>query len=325
MSDKYLKRLRRLLLLLPVAARAAQRGRGVPLAEAVQLTGARDAAELVGDVEQVADLWSDPTGGQEAIDLYVEDGQVHVTYELKFGTPPAFSLAEGALLLAALQPFEKDGAKAVKDLVRKLRRAIPEPLRPEADRLARGLDLAPAPPEPWAKSLQDAIDRRVETVLEYRAVADGEVAKRVVEPRVMFQRDGQWYLAAWNVAKAAEHLYRLDRIVSVEPGTRAFGEHQGPPVARYVRRNLFFESGAEVEVGLRFTGLSATVARQRFGPRAAVNADGSVSVRRKVTPGHFLVGHVLGHGGEATVERPREVAELVASTARALLERYAAG
>jgi proteasome accessory factor C len=322
-SDQYLKRLRRLLLLLPVAARAAQRGRGVPLEEAVRLTGARSAAELAKDVEEVAGLWTDPVGGQEAIDLYVENGEVHVTYELEFGTPPAFSLTEGALLLAALQPFEQDGGKPVRQLVAKLRKAIPEPLRPEADRLARGLDLAAAPPEPWAGSLQDAIDRRLETLLEYRAVGDGEVSKRVVEPRVMFQRDGQWYLAAWNVAKAAEHLYRLDRIVSVEVGLRRFGEHKGPPVARYVRRNLFFESGAEVEVTLRLTGLSAAVARERLGARGRDDGDGPVEVRTRVTPGPYLVGHVLGHGGEATVTRPKEAADLVAATARALLARYA--
>ena len=44
-------------------------------------------------------------------------------------------------------------------------------------------------------------DKRVETTLEYRAVADASAERRVVEPRLLFHRDGQWYLAAWNVAK----------------------------------------------------------------------------------------------------------------------------
>jgi len=323
MSGHSLQRLRRLLLLLPVAARAARAGRGVPLDKAVQLTGARSEASLREDVAAVADLWSEPAGGNDAIDLYVEDGEVHVTYELKFGTPPAFSLAEGAVLVAALQPFERDGGKPVKDLMRKLRRAIPEPLRPEADQLARGLDLAPAPPEPWAASLQAAIDRRLEVVLEYRAVADGDVAKRVVEPRVLFPRDGQWYLAAWNPARGAEHLYRLDRIASVEVGTRVFAGHQGPPVARYLkRRNLFFESGAEREVSLRFAGLSARLALARSGSKARENGDGTVSVTLKLTPGPFLRGFVLGHGGEAAVEGPEDVAEELKAHAQALHGLY---
>jgi predicted DNA-binding transcriptional regulator YafY len=198
---------------------------------------------------------------------------------------------------------------------------VPPFLREETDRLARGLDLGEQPPEPWAPSLQQAIAQRLETTLEYRAVADAGITRRVVEPRLLFQRGGLWYLAAWNVEKKAEHLYRLDRVVSVELGARVFGAHQGPPVARYLKKGLFFESGAEVEVTLRFTGLSAALAKSRSAGR--VEADGAVVVKTRVTPGNFLVGQVLGYGGEATIDGPREAMELLEKQARALLGVYA--
>jgi proteasome accessory factor C len=307
-SEAYLKRLRRLLLLLPVAARAATKGRGVPLSRAVELTGARDEAEVIADVTAVSDaLWVAPGSSEDVIDLYVENGEVHLTYPQAFGTPPAFSLVEGAVLLTALVPFEKEGAKPVKDAIRKLRRAIPEQLRPEAERLVHGLDLVRAPPGPWAGALREAIGKRVETVVEYRAVADAAAVRRVVEPRLLLHREGQWYLAAWNVEKAQEHLFRLDRIASVELGTRVFGEHKGPPVSRYARKNLYFESGAEREVTIRFSGTSARLARERWGERASQGDDGTVTVRMKVTPGNYLFGVVMGHGGEATVEGPVDV------------------
>jgi proteasome accessory factor C len=139
-------------------------------------------------------------------------------------------------------------------------------------------------------------------------VSDAAAERRVVEPRLLFHRDGQWYLAAWSVAKEAEHLFRLDRIATVELGTPVFGEHKGPPVSRYARRNLYFESGAEREVTLRFRGGAARLARARYDTRARTNADGSVSVSIKVTPGNYLLGVVLGYGGEATVESPPDVA-----------------
>ena len=128
-------------------------------------------------------------------------------------------------------------------------------------------------PGPWAGALREAIEKRVETTLEYRAVADATAEKRVVEPRLLFQRDGQWYLAAWNVAKEAEHLFRLDRIVTVELGTRVFGEHKGPPVARYAKRSLYFESGAEREVTLRFQR------QRRPGSRASGTGPGRARTR----------------------------------------------
>ncbi len=302
-----LARIRRLLLLLPAAARAARSDRGIPLAEAARLTGARSTRQVVEDVDAVSSLWVDPGEGEELVHLYVEDGAVHALYAEPFGKPPALSLAEGAVLIAALSPFQKDAGKPARDAARKLRKAIPEPLRPEADRLAAGLDVASAPPDPWAGALREAIEKRVETTLEYRAVADAASEKRVVEPRLMFQRDGQWYLAAWNVAKQAEHLFRLDRIVTVELGTRVFGAHKGPPVARYARRSLYFESGAERDVTLRFRGSAARLARERYGARARANADGTVSVTLKVMPGNYLLGVVLGYGGEATIEGPADV------------------
>jgi proteasome accessory factor C len=307
MSEAYLKRLRRLLVLLPAAARAARDGNGVPLSRAVELTGARSEAEIRADVAAVSGLWMDPASAEDVVDLYVADGEVHVTYAQAFGAPPAFSLAEGAVLLAALLPFEKDGAKPVKEAIRKLRKAIPEELRPEAERLASGLDVVREPPGPWAGALREAIEQRVETVLEYRAVADAAAARRTVEPRLLLHRDGQWYLAAWNVEKEEEHLFRLDRIVSVEPGARVFGEHKGPPLARYARRNLYFESGAEREVTVRFRGTSARLARERWGERA--RGDDSVAVPMKVTPGNYLFGVVLGHGGDATIEGAADVVE----------------
>jgi proteasome accessory factor C len=317
-----LERVRRLLLLIAAAARTARQGRGVPLAEAVRLTGARREAQVIEDVDALSALWVDPGQGEDLVQLDVEDGEVHATYAAPFGKVPALSLAEGAVLLAALAPFEAGAGRAARDAARKLRRAIPEVLRPEADRLARGLDVVVEPPGPWAGALREAIEKRVETTLEYRAVADTAAERRAVEPRLLFHRDGRWYLAAWNVAKGEEHLFRLDRIVSAEPGTRVFGAHRGPPVSRYARGGLYFESGAEREVTLRFRGAAARLARERYGDRARAAPDGTVAVAMRVTPGNYLLGVVLGHGGEATVDAPEDVARQLRDRVEALRRVY---
>jgi proteasome accessory factor C len=318
-----LSRVRRILLLLPAAARAVRNGKGVPLADAAKLTGARSTKQVVEDVEALSALYIDPGEGETVVDLLVEDGEVHALYAQPFGQPPALSLAEGAVLISALSAFEKNASKAARDAARKLRKAIPEPLRPEAGRLAAGLDVTTEPPGPWAGALREAIDKRVETVIEYRAVADDVATKRTVEPRILFQRDGAWYLAAWNVAKSEEHLFRLDRIVTVEPATRVFGAHKGPPVARYARGHLYFDSGAERDVTVRFRGAAARLARERHGARTRLDADGTAAVKMKVTPGNYLLGVVLGYGGEATVEAPADVAEQLRARVEELRKLYA--
>jgi proteasome accessory factor C len=299
-----------MLLLLPALGRASVRGNGISVAKALEITGSRNEKELREGLVALSELWMAPdeTDGELPVDLYEENGELFLTYAGPFGTLTAFSLAEGAVLLAALKPFEKDGAKPVKDAIRKLRRAIPEVLQEEADALASGLDVAIAPPEPWAGVLSEAIAKRLETVLEYRAVADDRVESRTVEPRTLFQRDGRWYLAAWNVARGEEHLYRLDRIASVVPGTRVFGEHKGPPTSRY-SKNLFFESGQERDVTIRYAGVSALHARNRKGVRLREEQGGAISVTTRSNPGNYLFGVVLGLGGEAAVAGPGDVVE----------------
>jgi proteasome accessory factor C len=308
MTAPYVKRLRKLLLLLPALGKAALKNKGISIEKALEITGARSEKELREGIEVLKTFWTAPDegDGELPIDLQEEDGELSLTYAEPFGTLTAFSLAEGSVLLAALAPFEKDGSKPVRNAIDKLRRAIPEVLREEAKGLSRGLDVAIAPPEPWAGVLGEAISKRLETVVEYRAVADDSVAPRTVEPRLLFQRDGQWYLAAWNVEKAEEHLYRLDRIARVLPGTRVFAEHKGPPTSRY-SKNLFFESGRERDVTIRYAGVAARHARRRKGERE--EPGGTVTVTSRSNPGNYLFGVVVGAGGEAAVAGPADVVE----------------
>lgn len=302
----FIGRLRRLLLLLPEAFKAGPKG--LPIAKAVKVTGARSEKELLDDVTAVAWLEIGPSMPEEYVSVAVEDGRIFVDSVSKFASPPPLSLREGAALLAALRPHEKAGGSAVTAAVRKLRRAVPESLRAEAERLARGTDFHVDPPGEWASALEEAIERKVEVEIEYRAENVGASARRTLEPRLLFPQDGHWYLAAWNVEKGEEHLYRLDRIVSVVLGTRTYTEHKGPTPSRYKTRHLYFQSGNEREVKVRFREPVAQLARERW-PDATANADGSVTVSTRVAPGNYLYGWVLGWGGGAEIESPAEARE----------------
>lgn len=314
-------RLRRILLLVPHVWRAEREGKpGLSLAQARAITGARSDEEVRRDVEAVQDGVSLLPSAPEALLVTVEGDRVRVDDAMRFGRPPALSLLEGAMLLAALRPFERDGGRAVQSAARKLRRAVPEHLRERVDALARATDVAVAPPGEWAGALEEAIARRVEVELDYRAESEGRLARRVVEPRAIFSRDDQWYLAAWNVAKGEEHLYRLDRIAEVRLGTRAFGEHRGPPTSRY-GRGVYFASGSERPVRIRFSGASVRLARERW-PDVEAQPDGSVVLETRATPGNYLYGWVLGFGGDARIVSPPDVADAFQARVEALRRVY---
>jgi proteasome accessory factor C len=318
-----LRRLRRVLLLIPPACRAAANGRGVPLERARRLTGALSEAQVVEDVRSVRELYDLAEPGEQMLTLEVEDGEVRVLYAPHLETPLALSLPEGAMLLGALRPHAESGGPAVRKAVAKLRRVIPEALREAADQLVRGVDVATPAPSPWAPGLRDAIDRRLEVTLDYRAVADGTLARRKVEPRLLLHRDGMWYLAAWSVARQEEHLYRLDRVAAMEVGPRVFDRHRGPSPERYARRRrLYIESGAERDVTLRLSGQPARLARQRGGGRVTPEADGGATVVKRMSTGNHLAAVVLGHGGDMTVLGPPDVRADLRDRVERLRARY---
>jgi proteasome accessory factor C len=76
-------------------------------------------------------------------------------------------------------------------------------------------------------------------------------------------------------------------------------------------------------VTVRYRDTAARLARERHGARAKENADGSVSVTKKMTPGNFLLGVVLGYGGEATIEGPEDVVAQQRQRVEALQQLYA--
>jgi proteasome accessory factor C len=313
-KQRYLRRLTRLLLLVPAAFRTGDRG--LPIERAVRVCGARTVRELEEDVAAAGSLEVGPSMPEDFLDLSIEDGRVYVGGHMRLSEPPPLTLAEGAMLYAALAPFADRAGPAVRTARAKIRKAVPEALRPAMEDLARGVDVQVEPQGEWASALEEAIERRVEATVEYRAESTGTVGRKVLEPRALFPQDGHWYLAAWNVEKGAEHLYRLDRVVSVVLGERVFGEHRGPPLARF-RGKPYATSGAERTVRVRFTGAAAARARERWPEAAVEGPDGSVAVETQQVPGNFLLGWVLGHGGQAEVESPPDVR-------RAFLERVEA-
>ncbi len=316
-------RLRRILLLVPQAWRAERAGEpGLSLAQAMAITGARSEDEVRRDVEAVQDGVSLLPSAPEALLVTIEDRRVRVDDAMRFGRPPPFSLLEGAMLLAALRPFEKDGGRAVQGATRKLRRAIPDHLRKRVDALARATDVAVSPPGEWASALDEAIARRLEIEIDYRAESEGRLEPRVLEPRAVFSRDDHWYLAAWNVAKREEHLYRLDRIAEVRLGARAFGEREGPPASRSAAGAVYFESGNERPVRIRFSGASRRAARERWPAAVQEQPDGSVVLETRAAPGNYLYGWVLGFGGEARIVSPPDVADAFQARVEALRRVY---
>jgi hypothetical protein len=92
--------------------------------------------------------------------------------------------------------------------------------------------------------------------------------------------------------------------------------------ARFQREKLFFPSGAERPVTLRFSPGAAAWALQRYGPQARALPDGRVDVAVESAGPAFAVSLALSFAGEAEIAGPEEAREALRGEVERALRRY---
>ena len=320
MKKPFVKRLQRLLVLIPFVRKHG--ASGVSVDRAAEFAGCKDVKELYEDVELLQQISVPPGAPDDMVEVYLEGGKVFVALPLAFEKPPRLTVSEAAALLAATRPVAGAAGKVLDSALRKLAKALPPGAASEVDQLARAEAIDAPEPPPCRAALAEAIDRRLEVEVDYYAQSAGTAATRTLEPRAVFLHGGHWYLAARNPRHGEEHLYRLDRIAAVRPGARCFGEHEAPSRWRYDTDRLYFAFGAEREVHVRFAPEPAELVEERWSESATVAPDGSLHVRAELSGENYAVSWVLGYGGEAEVVSPPELRAALAGRVRSLQELY---
>lgn len=302
MSAAIQERLQRLLFLIPYVAR--QGAKGVPIRRAIVAAGYEHDRDFFDDLHLVQMIG--PPGGSpdEYVDIAIADGRVFVMLPVGFKRPPRFSLVEAAALLAAAEPLRHSAGGVLETATAKLRQAIPPGCEAALEEFTRAAAFETPQGSKWQAVLASAIDRRMEVSLEYYSPTRGRAAKRLVEPRMLVAHSGHWYLVAWAAKDEKEKLYRLDRIVSAEVGTRCFGRHKGGDDRRFERTVLFFDAELHPEVEVLFSKRLARLAREQWGALARENPDGTVTVKTRMASEAYAVSWALGYGGQVRFVSP---------------------
>jgi proteasome accessory factor C len=317
----FVRRLQRLLVLIPFVRKHG--ASGVSVDKAAEFAGCKDVKELYEDIELLQQIAVPPGAPDDMVEVYLEGGRVYVDLPLAFEKPPRLTVAEAAALIAATRPVAGAAGKALDSALAKLGKALPPGAGAEVAQLARAEAIEAPEPPPCRAALIEAIERRLEVEVDYYAQSAGAAATRTLEPRSVFLHGGHWYLAAWNPQRGAEHLYRLDRISEARLGTRSFGEHKGPALGRYDTDRLYFASGVEREVSVRFAPALAELVEERWSDSAAVGPDGSLTVRAELSGENYALSWVMGYGGEAEIVSPPALRAALAQRVAALRALYA--
>ncbi len=306
MKPAYLRRIERLLVLIPYVARFGNKG--VELNKAAKFAGYGSLQELRADLELAQQIAVPPEAPDDFIDIHIDARYVSIVLPQGFKRPPRLTLSEAGALMAAAKPLEQSAGKALHSALGKLRKALPPGAEEQLEPLERVSAIDAPEPSEFQSQLEEAIAQRREIAMDYVSGYSGVRATKLLEPREVFLHKSRWYLAAWEPESQEEKLYRLDRAVEVRLGTRCFGEHKGPAGSRYQRELLYIDSGAEQDVEVRFTKEIAPLIEERWG-ELEKDEDGSAKLTVRAAGTNYVVGWVMAFGGEARVDGPEEARE----------------
>ncbi len=182
---------------------------------------------------------------------------------------------------------------------------VSEAVRDLADRLARA-----------------ARDRR-QVRLEHVSAVRDEVTTRVVDPVTVSAAEGHLYLDAWDHRSGEQRLFRIDRIVGAEVLDTTV-ETTAP--AQDLSHGAFRPDETAPRAVVRIAASAAWVGEyypvEGSVPVTEGPFAGGLDLTLPLGDEEWLVGLLLGLGGEAEVLDPPELGERVREAARRALAAY---
>ena len=244
-----------------------------------------------------------------------DDGWIEVDpepYSDNFARPARLLPVEAKALLAAIDLIGDHLPEGALDTAReKIVAALGE------DPTERGLRIAAADGDDTAivRAVNAAIAGRRMLRMEYYKPSEDEYSVRTIEPyRVMNNRDGWWYVTAFDPAKDDVRHFRLDRIKHAEVLDERFTPR--PEVALADDIDGWPRTGELNDsrtARLWIAPERARWAREEYAVEQDL-ADGAIVARQPFKGVDWLVRRVLGEGGDAAVLEPADARVAVSRT-----------
>jgi proteasome accessory factor C len=236
---------------------------------------------------------------QEGLELLVAGRAIAALHDLPAGGPLDTALGK---LARALSPSD---AQAVTDL---------------ADRIAVRLD---TPGSALLPLLGEAIEGRRRVRMAYYVWGRGEMSEREVDPLLVLQQEGHWYLVGADVPSGEQRSFRVDRIREAVLTHATFDHPAWFDAARYAD-GLPFEPAAGDAVATIEIAPEASWIAEMIPHVAALDAgEGWRRIDVRTASTAWLVRLLLSAGPTARAVAPPELVDAVRAEAARALARYA--
>jgi proteasome accessory factor B len=279
------------------------------------------------DIEFMRDRLSLPIEFNPAKNGYHYTGEVSAfpTMQITEGELFALVVAEKALQQYRGTSFEKPLLSAI----RKMEQALPDTISLNLADIEQTISFRTRA-EPILdlkifEALANAVAQRQQLELHYRKPGQAKTEARLVDPYHLANINGEWFLFAHDHARKDIRTFVPARIQSVKPTGKTFERPQKFSLEKRLRDSFGVHSGeGEYEVVIRFNARAADYVREKKWHQSQQLRElkgGGVELKLKLSSLAEIERWVLSWGGDAKVLKPRELAEAVRKSAKAILRQ----
>jgi proteasome accessory factor BC len=283
-----------------------------------------DRATLLADLDLLFVSGLPPYGPGDLIEAWVEGDRIHIGLADYFSKTPRLTWREAVgLYLAARALRQMSGMgehDALERACKRLEASLPASqlakLLDVAGRVAVDLEGGPLEVRHLA-TLRAAAEAREQVDLEYYTTDRDAVTRRTVDPWVLFQHAGRWYLSGHCHRVGGPRLFRLDRILSARrTGTPFQLPEDFDPAAHSNLPAHLGAAGLDCMVALdRHTEWFATSLPVRGTVRLP---DGRLAARLSVQGEAWILHMILRYAPGMTPLHPPALREAVAAAVQRL-------
>jgi predicted DNA-binding transcriptional regulator YafY len=259
------------------------------------------------------------------------------TYTDKTWGLPSALLTEGEFLALVLgaecaQRYAGTALEAsLRSAVAKVTRSLRGPVTVDLDALRQGFSVSPPSAQGAAQetltALLGAIRERKLVRMRYYAAYKRQEAEREVQPVHLVNREGDWYLVAYDRSRSDYRYFHAGRIRKLRVLGRALRPRPQAEVEAWMAQSFrILTGGSEEEVAVRFDAEQAPYIRDRVwhpSQRIEEKPDGGLVLRFRTTGLLGVRRWVLQYGPHAEVLEPATLREEVLKEAEGILAAYA--
>jgi proteasome accessory factor C len=300
------EQVRRLLVMIPWLTSRKR----VPLSEVARAFGI-SVAQAEKDVLLAGMIGVPPYTGGFVVEITLDEdeGYVEAFPQPYLTRPPKLTAAQGFALLASAQGLldyrPERGGGPLGTAMEKLANALGDPNVVDID-LQRPSNL---------DEVRRAVETGAQLHIEYYAAWRDEVNERDIDPHVVFQRNGRWYVEAWCHRRNDKRRFRIDRIRSLAPTGVTFEPVRAEPPSEV------WDPGADAQRVVLDLPASARWVVESY-PVEWTEADGRLRVTMHVLGTAWLERLLLRVGADARVVEPAAMVDVGRDAAARLLTEY---